>query len=257
MGKIVNEMKSIAFSTAATIAIIKTSKLILERRCKRLKTKGKSKKCRPRTTSSTDSTPRPYRNDYSNSQWWRLIHHPLVGDITSTYGKQFRRRFRVPYPLFLDLLVKAKELGFKDRPCSAANIYGIPLELQILGVLRVLGRGTCFDGIEELTGGSAEAHRVFFHKFCSKFVEKYFNEFVYLPRTEEEKTAWATDYIRMGLPGAVGSTDCVHIKWERCPQGIQNLCTGKEGYPTLAFQGTVNHKMRFMSFTRGYYLFHS
>jgi hypothetical protein len=43
------------------------------------------------------------------------------------------------------------------------NLVGIPLELQTLAVLRVLGRATCLDGIEELTGGSAEAHRVFFH----------------------------------------------------------------------------------------------
>ena len=42
-------------------------------------------------------------------------------------------------------------------------------------------------------------------------------------------------YERLGLPGAIGSTDCVHIKWERCPVEVTNLCHGKEGYPTLAF----------------------
>ena len=32
-----------------------------------------------------------------------------------------------------------------------------PLELKVLGVLRVLGRGYCFDGIEELSYIIAEA----------------------------------------------------------------------------------------------------
>ena len=119
--------------------------------------------------------------------------------------------------------------------------------------LLIKGRGICFDGIEEITKASAEAHRVFFHQFCERFAKKFYDEYVYLPRTDDEKLRWASDYSRMGLPGAIGSTDCVHVEWERCPQGLSNLCTGKEGYPTLAFQATVNHKMRFISVTKSFY----
>ena len=80
----------------------------------------------------------------------------------------------------------ARSLGYVDLPISCAKVKGIPLELQILGVLRVLGRGTCFDGIEELTGGSAESHRRFFHDFIIKFSRKYYSEYVYLPRNDDE-----------------------------------------------------------------------
>lgn len=146
----------------------------------------------------------------------------------------------------------AEELGFERNPVSSAGVEGIHLELQVLGVLRVLGRATCFDGIEEITGGSAETHRVFFHKFCERFAKRYY-EYVYLPRTQEETRRWAMDYSRMGLTGAIGSTDCVHVHWERCPHGLANLCTGKEGYPSLSYQATVNHKMRFMSCIKGFY----
>jgi hypothetical protein len=146
-----------------------------------------------------------------------------------------------------------EELGFERAPVSSAGVPGVPLELQLLGVLRVLGRATCFDGIEELTGASAEAHRVFFHTFCERFSKKYYDEYVYLPRTAEETANWARDYSLMGLTGAIGSTDCVHLHWDRCPHGLVNLCTGKEGYPSLAYQATVNHKMRFMSSTKGFF----
>lgn len=76
----------------------------------------------------------------------------------------------------------------------------------------------------------------------------------YLPRTEEELRKTVTDYERMGLPGALGSTDCVHVKWERCPGALANVFTGKEGYPTLAWQCTVNHKMRFMSVSNVFFM---
>ena len=53
--------------------------------------------------------------------------------------------------------------------------------------LLIKGRGICFDGIEEITKASAEAHRVFFHQFCERFAKKFYDEYVYLPRTEDEK----------------------------------------------------------------------
>jgi hypothetical protein len=150
-------------------------------------------------------------------------------------------------------MVLARNLGFTDQPISRAQIQGVPLELQILGVLRVLGRGTCFDGIEEITGASAEVHRTFFHKFIEKFSKTYYKQYVYLPRDDTELEKTMLDYQRMGLPGVLGSTDCVHVKWERCPVARSNSCTGKEGYPTLAWQCTVNHKLRFMSVSKAFF----
>jgi hypothetical protein len=38
----------------------------------------------------------------------------------------------------------------------------------------------------------------------------------------------------VGLPGACGSVDVVHIKWGCCPTGDINRAKGKEGYPTFA-----------------------
>ena len=85
------------------------------------------------------------------------------------------------------------------------------LHFLILGVLRVLGRGTCFDGIEELTHGSAEAHRMFFHRFIEKFCKTKYNEYIYPPRNDEELNQWTADYRRMGLPGMLGSTYCDNV----------------------------------------------
>jgi hypothetical protein len=120
------------------------------------------------------------------------------------------------------------------RPRNCSGTEGVPLELKVLGVLRVLGRGTCFDGIEEISRASREIHRSFFHDFTRKFVEKYYDEYVSLPVSPDEVRKVMSIYERMGIPGAIGSTDCVHVKWEMCPAGFRNFCTGKEGYPTLA-----------------------
>jgi hypothetical protein len=124
--------------------------------------------------------------NYEDTEWSKLLNDPEVHDPTTKIGKKFRRRFRVPYPVFVDLLEMAKALGFEEYPKSAAGIPGVPLKLKLLGVLRVLGRGTCFDGIEELAKADEETYRTFFHDFCSKFCRRFYADWVYTPRNEEE-----------------------------------------------------------------------
>ena len=60
-------------------------------------------------------------------------------------------------------------------------------------------------------------------------------------------------YSKMGLPGCIGSADCVHVKWDRCPVELHHLCSGKEGYPILAYSVTVDHHRRILGATRSNY----
>ena len=39
--------------------------------------------------------------------------------------------------------------------------------------------------------------------------------------TEEAIRADETHYAGLGFPGAIGSLDCTHLRWDRCPAGIQ------------------------------------
>ena len=48
------------------------------------------------------------------------------------------------------------------------------------------------------------------------------------------------------------STDCLHIRWERCPSGLRSIHKGKEGYPTLSNEVTVDHTKRITAATQGH-----
>jgi hypothetical protein len=69
----------------------------------------------------------------------------------------------VPFPLFERLTEMTRVNAWFSEEKDCAGRRAAPLELKILGVLRVLGRGYCFDGIDELNFISAESNRVFFH----------------------------------------------------------------------------------------------
>ena len=112
------------------------------------------------------------RVDYGNTPWARMLRENAdeLEQPDSMAGKLFRLRFRIPYPVFLRLLAWTKAWHEKNST-DASGRQRIPTELKLLGVLRILGRGTCFDGIEELSGISVPTMHSFFHSFTAWFVE--------------------------------------------------------------------------------------
>lgn len=193
------------------------------------------------------------RPNYDQSTWGLMLANPRSQDPSDKKGGQlFRRRFRVPFSVYLEVLAMTRTSGWFTEGRDAIGLMAAPLELKVLGVLRVLGRGYCFDGVEELCFISAEVLRTFFHKFCACFAAKYFSVYCSPPDTVEEIKHTTDVYARMGLPGCIGSTDCVHIRWERCPAGGRTGHKGKEGYPTLSYEVTVDHSKRIMAATQGH-----
>ena len=116
-----------------------------------------------------------HRPPYDMSCWSRMLVNPRTQDPTDRKGGVlFRRRFRVPFPLLQRLteMTRANEWFSEGNDC--AGVKTAPLELKVLGLLRLLGRGYCFDGIEELSYISSEVNRIFFHKWCELFSRNYF-----------------------------------------------------------------------------------
>ena len=48
------------------------------------------------------------------------------------------------------------------------------------------------------------------------------NEF-FLPNDKESFNRVVGDYMNRGLPGCVGSIDCVHIGWDKCPSQYHDM----------------------------------
>jgi hypothetical protein len=61
------------------------------------------------------------------------------------------------------------------------------------------------------------------------------------PPTGEAKQMHMDLFSLCGFPGAVASTDCVHVRWWTCPAGWRAACEGKEGFPTLGYNVSATH----------------
>ena len=169
-------------------------------------------------------------------------------DEDSYHGKKFRRRFRVPYSMFLDIVQDIKRAnGLTDARVDSCNEETVKTNLLVLGSLRIVASGAVFDLVEEATNVSEETHRVFFHTQFCVWGDRVSKEWIKMPTEEEELRKIMYVYEKKGLPGCAGSIDCVHLIWDKCPAGLHSVCKGKGKFPTLAFQAIVSHTRKVLS----------
>ena len=90
-----------------------------------------------------------------------------------------------------------------------------------------------------------------FHHFCEKFSAALWDEWVKLPVGDELRKVEEV-FRRSGYPGAIGSTDCTHFKWDGGPFSEARINTGKEDYPSVAVEATCDHTGRIIAATKSY-----
>ena len=79
----------------------------------------------------------------------------------------------------------------------------------------------------------------------------YFDKWVTEPARDAQRIAEDMEvYRRLRFPGARASVDCTHVRWNKCPDTINH--TGKEGFPTIAYEVAVNHSKHIRSVTVGH-----
>ena len=120
-----------------------------------------------------------------------------------------------------------------------------------MAALQILGRGTFYDDVSQLSFMSESTVCKTFHLFCECCAQELYHHHVRLPSGSDQVKAMA-EYDRLGCSGAIGSTDVTHIKWACCPFSEANSHTGKEGYPTIAYEVTVDHTGRALGVTGGF-----
>lgn len=202
-----------------------------------------------RRPGGTNRSGRPH---YWESTWGVMLRDPELQTIGSDARKTFMRRFRVPHSIFTRLVDWTK--GWHEKHATdAAGRPRCPTELKVLGWLRMVGRGVCFDDLEELSCIKSPTMHTFFHEFNRRCREELYPIHVRMPSNIEELMEIEAAYAAVGIPGACGSMDVVHIPLGACPHGLINVCTGKEGYPTLAYNVICDHSGRALALMPGAY----
>jgi hypothetical protein len=212
-----------------------------------------------------DGSARRHPVDKKEAPWQRMLDSNDKGgnsihDERSRDGKYFRRRFRMPYSLFKSLIqVMLEEQWFpaygptgEGQLDATKKNRGATLQVKVLSVLRVIGRGVVFDECYDGSGCGENSIRVFFHAFVAIFSQRLFSLIVKPPTTLDEITTCTGIYQSLGMGPAIGSTDVTHISLGNCPNKFKILCTGKSGKPTMAYSLTCSHSRKIYYCSAGF-----
>ncbi len=120
--------------------------------------------------------------------------------------------------------------------CRTLERLQIKAELLVMGALAMVGGSVhSFRQLHTVTQICATDHSNFFLTFVEKMAS-LLDEYIHLPWTPANLFEDMKRYEEVGLPGAIGLVDVVHVRWANCPAGDFNRSKGKESYPSLVFQ---------------------
>ncbi len=170
------------------------------------------------------------------------------GDDPSTVlYNDFTLQFRVPFPVFDELLTLTRESGrFTDEKVKKKGAPPIPLALKVLGCLRFLATGMSFGSLQLECGVSKGVLSPFYDQWTSWLIETQFDKYISIPQSHQEIDRIQGIFSKLGIPGCCSSMDGVHVAWDNCPERYRFNYIGKEGYPTLAWNVHCDHLGRIL-----------
>lgn len=170
----------------------------------------------------------------------------------STYtDADFRRRFRMSPSLFEKVLQRVQERDeFFVQKKDCTGLLGLSALQKVAAALRTLATGASADDLAEFYEMGESTLLKTLQHFCDAVVEEFEPEYLRAP-TEQELKEMLEFNARRGFPGMVGSLDCMHWEWDKCPKAWQGQFKGKEGASSVILEAVTDYRLRFWHFFFG------
>ncbi|KAL3628938.1 hypothetical protein CASFOL_027984 [Castilleja foliolosa] len=130
---------------------------------------------------------------------------------------------------------------FVQRPdaIGAAGLFGIQ---KMTAALRMLAYGTPADSLDEYVKIGKSTADASLRAFCRGVVSIFKGEYLRSP-TEADTTRLLHVAEQRGFPGMLGSLDCMHWQWDKCPTSYHGFFTGRSGKPTLILEAVASYDL--------------
>ncbi|CAL5332635.1 unnamed protein product [Camellia sinensis] len=155
----------------------------------------------------------------------------------------FRRRFRMRRSLFVSILHNIQQVNeyfIQTRDTTGApGLSGIQ---KMTAALRILQYGVPADAVDEYIRIGESTAIAALNFFTRSIVATY--EAVYLRSPNEADVArLLQEGEQRGFPGMLGSLDCMHWRWDKCPSAQAGAYTGHYHKPTVVLEAVASYDL--------------
>ena len=162
---------------------------------------------------------------------------------TPKYGpRHFEGRFRLPVSIFNRIEDAITGSGIFVQREDGLSREGIHPRLRITAALRMLAYGVPADSLDEYLQMSKDSVLLSTKKFCEAVIDKFGEEYLRAP-TEEDLQRIMRINAGRGFPGCIGSIDCQHWEWGKCPISWAGQFKGKGKKPTIVLEAIADGEL--------------
>ncbi|XP_021985392.1 uncharacterized protein LOC110881443 [Helianthus annuus] len=167
-------------------------------------------------------------------------------DEAPTFSNEFfRHRFRMSKRLFLRIVddLEANYDYFKQKP-DARGALGFTGIQKCTSALRILAYGNTTDINDEYLKIAEKTTRDSLEHFCRGIIDVYGARYLRTPTWDGLQKIYEVHNAEHGLPGMIGSIDCMHWRWDNCPTAWRGQHTrGDQKGPTIILQAVASHDL--------------
>ncbi|XP_025815519.1 uncharacterized protein LOC112892600 [Panicum hallii] len=148
---------------------------------------------------------------------------PKCHIVLAVYGDNvFRRRFRMPKAMFIDICHGVAESNpYFQRTSNAVGLPGFSTIQKVTAAIRMLAYGGSADRLDEYIRMGESTILETVSKFTRTIVEKYGH--IYLRQPNAQDIARLLHIAKeRDFPRMLGSIDCMHWEWEKCPTALHD-----------------------------------
>ena len=176
----------------------------------------------------------------------RLMHH-YFNDNCVYPPYFFRRRFRMHKPLFLRIVNDVTEMSpwFQQRPDALGNM-GFSNIQKCAVAIRQLAYGSVSDSWDEYFQMSERVALESLDEFCRCVILRYGKRYLRKPTPSDVQSLYAHHSEVHGLPGMLGSLDCLHWEWDGCRVSNHGIYTsGRHKHASMILEAVASQDLWF------------
>jgi hypothetical protein len=129
----------------------------------------------------------------------------------------FRRRFRMCKAMFLDISNDLnQEFEYFQRRSNHAGVPGFATIQKVTAAVRMLAYSGAADMFDEYVRMGESTMIECLNHFTRVAIEKYGDTYRRQPN-DDDIARLLHKAEQRGFPGMLGSIDCMHWEWEKCP----------------------------------------
>lgn len=145
--------------------------------------------------------------------------------------------------LFLRIVaaVESHDDYFRQKRNAVGALGASPLQ-KCIAAVRMLAYGAPADFLDDYVRLGESTIIECLKRFVKAVVEVFGEQYLRAPNAEDTARLMAINHAR-GWPGMIGSIDCMHWKWDKCPTAWRGAYKGHKDGPTMILEAVASQDL--------------